>query len=64
MRDAAAKILGIRESDFDHLVRSGFLTHAATARSSWNKHDVVLLYRQADLNRVTRNRRVDWAAVR
>ncbi|MFD8725636.1 hypothetical protein ACFV2H_48795 [Streptomyces sp. NPDC059629] len=64
MRDAAAKLLGIRESDLDHLVRAGLLTHAATARSSWNKHDVVLLYRQADLDRVSRSRRIDWAAVR
>ncbi|MFI9587816.1 hypothetical protein ACIHCQ_39830 [Streptomyces sp. NPDC052236] len=64
MRDAAATILGIRESDLDHLVRAGLLTHAATARSSWNKHDVVLLYRQADLDRVTRSRRIDWRAVR
>ncbi|MFD5015387.1 hypothetical protein [Streptomyces chartreusis] len=64
MRDAAARILGLRTSDFDHLLRAGLLTHAATARSGWNRHDVVLLYRQADLDRVTRSRRVDWDAVR
>ncbi|MEV7068575.1 hypothetical protein AB0N97_38220 [Streptomyces collinus] len=64
MRDAAAAILGIRESDLDHLVRVGLLNHAATARSSWNKHEVVLLYRQADLHRVTQSRRIDWTAVR
>ncbi|MGW4760055.1 hypothetical protein [Streptomyces chartreusis] len=32
--------------------------------SGWNKLDVVLLYRQADLDRVTRRRRIDWEAVR
>jgi hypothetical protein len=63
-RDAAAQTLGIRPSDFDHLVRAGLLTHADTARSGWNKHDIVLLYRQADLDRVARSRRIDWAAVR
>lgn len=64
MRDAAARVLGLRASDFDHLVRAGLLTHAATARSGWNKHDVVLLYRQADLDRLARSRRIDWSAVR
>ncbi|WP_251021244.1 hypothetical protein [Streptomyces sp. ISL-98] len=64
MRDAAARVLRIRASDFDHLVRAGLLTHAATARSGWNKHDVVLLYRQADLDRLARSRRIDWDAVR
>ncbi|MFF0735999.1 hypothetical protein ACFYVK_30805 [Streptomyces chartreusis] len=63
-RDAAARILELRASDFDHLVRAGLLIHAATARSGWNRRDVVLLYRQADLNRVARSRRVDWDAVR
>ncbi|MET9759937.1 hypothetical protein ABZ016_12890 [Streptomyces sp. NPDC006372] len=63
MRDAAAQALGIRSSDFDHLIRSGLLTHADTARSGWNKHDVVLLYRQADLDRLARSRSIDWAAV-
>ncbi|MFJ5730985.1 hypothetical protein [Streptomyces paradoxus] len=39
MRDAAARILGLRASDFDHLIRAGLLAHADTARSGWNKHD-------------------------
>jgi hypothetical protein len=64
MRDAAARILGLRASDFDHLIRAGLLAHADTARSGWNKHDVVLLYRQADLDRIARSRRIDWDAVR
>lgn len=64
MRYAAARILELRASDFEHLVRAGLLTHADTARSGWNKRDIVLLYRQADLNRVTRSRRIDWDAVR
>ncbi|WP_229841402.1 hypothetical protein [Streptomyces brasiliensis] len=64
IRDAAAQVLGIRASDFDHLVRAGFLTHADTARSGWNRHDVVLLYRRADLDRVARSRRIDWEAAR
>lgn len=64
MRDAAARILGLRASDFDHLIRAGLLAHADTARSGWNKHDVVLLYRQADLDRIARRHRIDWDAVR
>lgn len=64
LRDAAAQVLGIRETDLDHLLRAGLLTPAATARSWWNKRDVVQLYRQADLDRLARSRRVDWAAVR
>ncbi|WP_240653796.1 hypothetical protein [Streptomyces sp. AcE210] len=63
MRDAAARILGLRASDFDHLVRAGLLTHAATARSGWNKQHVVLLYRQADLDRLARSRRLDGPAI-
>ncbi|GGS25906.1 hypothetical protein GCM10010252_76100 [Streptomyces aureoverticillatus] len=51
-------------SDFNHLTRAGLLTHADTARSGWRKRDVVLLYRQADLDRLARSRRVDWTAVR
>ncbi|MEU0896766.1 hypothetical protein [Streptomyces massasporeus] len=50
--------------DFDHLIRAGLLAHADTARSSWNKHDVVLLYRHADLDRIARSRHIDWDAVR
>ncbi|MFI2041026.1 hypothetical protein ACH470_41520 [Streptomyces bottropensis] len=64
MRDAAARILGLRASDFDHLIRAGLLAHADTARSGWNRHDVVLLYRQADLDRIARSRRIDGDAVR
>jgi hypothetical protein len=62
MRDAAAKVLGIRESDLDHLVRAGLLTHSATAEG-WFKSEV-LLYRQADLDQLARSSRIDWAAVR
>ncbi|MEU1500544.1 hypothetical protein [Streptomyces sp. NPDC005732] len=64
MRDGAAQVLGIRETDLDHLLRAGLLTPAATTRSWWNKRAVVPLYRQADLDRLTRSRAVDWAAVR
>ncbi|MGW0801298.1 hypothetical protein [Streptomyces sp. NPDC002692] len=64
MRDGAAQVLGIRETDLDHLLRAGLLTPAATTRSWWNKRAVVQLYRQADLDRLTRSRRVDWTAVR
>ncbi|MFJ9752530.1 hypothetical protein [Streptomyces chartreusis] len=63
-RDAAARILQLRASDLDHLLRAGLLTHAHTARSGWNKRGIVLLYRQVDLDRVTRSRRIDWDAVR
>ncbi|MFE6904034.1 hypothetical protein ACFVFJ_45770 [Streptomyces sp. NPDC057717] len=63
MRDASARILGLRASDFDHLLRAGLLTHAATACSGWDKRDVVLLYRQADLDRLARRRRLDWPAI-
>lgn len=62
MRDAAAKVLGIRESDLDHLIRAGLLTHAATAKG-WH-NTVVLLYRQGDLDRLARSSRIDWDAVR
>ncbi|GGN46740.1 hypothetical protein [Streptomyces fuscichromogenes] len=61
-RDAAADVLGIRAADFEHLVRAGLLVHADTARSYWK--DLVLLYRQGDLDRLSRSRRIDWAAVR
>lgn len=64
MRDAAAQALGIRSSDVDHILRSRLLTHADTARWGWGKHDVVLLYRQDDLDRLARSRRIGWAAVR
>ncbi|MGA5411612.1 hypothetical protein ACPCSC_30695 [Streptomyces lavendulocolor] len=64
MRDAAAKVLGIRDSDFDHLVRAGLLAPADYADSRWNRYDVVPLFRQADLRRLARSRRIDWAAVR
>ncbi|MFE5138503.1 hypothetical protein ACFRDV_12645 [Streptomyces fagopyri] len=63
-RDTAAQVLGIGETDLDHLLRAGLLTPAATARSWWNQRDVVQLYRQADLDRLARSRRVDWADVR
>ncbi|WP_333745715.1 hypothetical protein [Streptomyces sp. IBSBF 2950] len=62
MRDAAAAILGIRDADLAHLVRAGLLTHADTARSHWK--DLVLLYRQGDLDRLARRRSIDWDAVR
>ncbi|MET7931354.1 hypothetical protein ABZT43_47525 [Streptomyces sp. NPDC005349] len=61
-RDEAVKALGIRDSDFAHLLRAGLLTHIDTALSHWN--DAVPLYRQADLDRVTRSTHIDWAAVR
>ncbi|MEU4755544.1 hypothetical protein AB0F93_31800 [Micromonospora tulbaghiae] len=64
MREEAARILGLRDADFDHLLRAGLLTHAETTTSSRSKHIVVRLYRQADLDRVLRSRRIDWAAVR
>lgn len=60
-RDEAVKALGIRDSDFAHLLRAGMLAHIDTTLSHWN--DVVPLYRQADLDRVTRSTRIDWAAV-
>ncbi|MGW3308210.1 hypothetical protein ACWDG9_16670 [Streptomyces sp. NPDC001073] len=62
MRDAAAAVLGVRDADFAHLVRAGLLTHADTARSHWK--DLVLLYRQGDLERLLRSRKIDWGAVR
>ncbi|MFF1716522.1 hypothetical protein [Streptomyces sp. NPDC058268] len=62
MRDAAAKALGVREADFGHLVRAGLLRHAATAEGWF--HSEVRLYRQADLDRLLRSRRIDWSAVK
>jgi hypothetical protein len=62
MRDAAASILGIRPADFEHLLRAGLLTHTDTARSHWK--DLVLLYRQGDLERLLRSRSIDWDDVR
>ncbi|MER6723390.1 hypothetical protein [Streptomyces halstedii] len=64
MRDEAARVLELRDADFEHLVRAGLLTHSETTVSSWHKGTVVRLYRQADLERVLRSSRVDWAAVR
>jgi hypothetical protein len=61
-RDAAVAVLGIRLADFEHLVRAGLLTHTDTTRSYWK--DIVLLYRQGDLDRLARSRRIDWDAVR
>ncbi|MEV8335639.1 hypothetical protein [Streptomyces niveus] len=61
MRDTAAKALGVRESDFDHLVRAGLLTHSETVEGQ--HHTLVRLYRQADLDQVLRSRRIDWPAV-
>lgn len=61
MRDAAAEILGVRESDFDHLVRAGLLAHSEIVEGQ--HHTQVRLYRQADLDRLTRSRRIDWPAV-
>ncbi|UQI49837.1 hypothetical protein M1P56_35700 (plasmid) [Streptomyces sp. HU2014] len=63
-RDEAARILRLRAADFDHLLRAGLLTHSETTVSSWHKHTVVRLYRQADLDRVLRSPRVDFEAVR
>lgn len=64
MRDEAARDLGLRAADFEHLLRAGLLTHSETTFSSWHKGTVVRLYRQADLDRVTRSTRVDWNAAR
>ncbi|MFJ8158428.1 hypothetical protein [Streptomyces sp. NPDC094468] len=61
MRDAAAEILGVRESDFDHLVRAGLLVHSEIVVGQ--HHTQVRLYRQADLDRLTRSHRIDWPAV-
>ncbi|MFF9908771.1 hypothetical protein ACF1HU_35825 [Streptomyces olivaceus] len=63
-REEAARVMGLRDSDFDHLLRGGLLTHSQTTTSSRSKHIVVRLYRQADLDRVLRSRRIDWTAVR
>ncbi|MFJ2217774.1 hypothetical protein ACIQVO_36870 [Streptomyces sp. NPDC101062] len=49
---------------FEHLLRAGLLTHSETTISTWHKHTVVRLYRQADLDRVLRSSRIDWTAVR
>ncbi|MFF4733295.1 hypothetical protein ACFY3M_50485 [Streptomyces mirabilis] len=61
MRDAAAEVLGVRESDFDHLVRAGLLAHSEVVGG--RHHTQVRLYRQADLDRLARSRRIDWPAV-
>ncbi|MGW4548587.1 hypothetical protein ACWEN4_19755 [Streptomyces violaceorubidus] len=61
LRDAAAKTLGVRESDFDHLLRAGLLTHSEIVEG--RHHTLVRLYRQADLDRLLRSRRIDWRAV-
>ncbi|MFG3517656.1 hypothetical protein [Streptomyces bobili] len=61
MRDAAAEILGVRESDFDHLVRAGLLTPSEIVEGQHNTQ--VRLYRQADLDRLTRSRRINWPTV-
>ncbi|MFC1435311.1 hypothetical protein ACEZDB_32195 [Streptacidiphilus sp. N1-3] len=63
-RDEAATILRLRAADFDHLLRAGLLTHSETTVSTWHKGTIVRLYRQADLDRVTRSSRIDWDAVR
>ncbi|MFI5857458.1 hypothetical protein [Streptomyces parvulus] len=61
MRDAAAKTLGVRESDFDNLLRAGLLTHSESVEG--RHHTLVRLYRQTDLDRLLRSRRIDWPAV-
>ncbi|MFD8335615.1 hypothetical protein ACFV42_23590 [Streptomyces solisilvae] len=63
-REAATRVLGLRDADFGHLLRAGLLTHSETTTSSWHKRTVVRLYRQADLDRVRRSSRIDWDAVR
>ncbi|WP_282792923.1 hypothetical protein [Streptomyces sp. CC224B] len=62
MRDAAARVLGVRESDFDHLVRAGLLIPREVVEGQ--HHTQVRLYRQADLDRLLRSRRLDWLAIR
>ncbi|MFI0901763.1 hypothetical protein [Streptomyces sp. NPDC020983] len=63
-RDDAARFLRLRSADFDHLLRAGLLAHSETTMSTWHKGVIVRLYRQADLDRVLRSSRIDWAAVR
>ncbi|MGW4954559.1 hypothetical protein [Streptomyces parvulus] len=64
MRDEAARALNLRPTDFAHLVRAGLLAPATTVLSSVPPRVVVPLYRQADMDRAVRSRRVDWDAVR
>ncbi|MFF2374762.1 hypothetical protein ACFVUW_10300 [Streptomyces xiamenensis] len=61
MRDEAAQVLGIRPADLAHLVRAGLLTPAETVHV--RRRVTVLLYRHADLTRLRRSRRIDWAAI-
>ncbi|MEW1548302.1 hypothetical protein [Streptomyces tsukubensis] len=62
--EEAARVLELRDTDFVHLTRSGLLTHAETSVSRHNKRTTVPLYRQADLDRILRSKRIDWPVVR
>jgi hypothetical protein len=62
IRDAAAEVLRVRQSDIDHLVQAGLLTHSEIVEGQ--HHTQVRLYRQADLDRLARSLRIDWDAVR
>lgn len=65
--DQAAGRLGIRRSDFDHLVRAGLITPAARGRSVFQRRSAapnVPLYRAGDLTALLARDDVDWDAVR
>ncbi|MFJ4674186.1 hypothetical protein [Kitasatospora purpeofusca] len=63
-RDDLPGLLGVRDSDVGHLIRAGLLVPAEEVASSYHRGILVPLYRQADLDRLQRSRRIDWAAVR
>ncbi|GAA1982959.1 hypothetical protein [Amycolatopsis minnesotensis] len=67
MGEEAARYLGIRAADLDHLVRAGRLVPATKVRSRYQRRrsaPAVALYRIGDLDELTTDDRIDWPAVR
>jgi hypothetical protein len=70
--DQAAERLGIRRSDVDHLVRTGWLQAAAWVNSSHHRRSIdstvtdqiVSLYRTADLDALLQHPAFDWDEIR
>ena len=66
-RDEATTHLGIRRSDFDHLVRSNWLEPVTWVHSSWQRRraqPAVPLFRLGDLEVILAHPAIDWDEVR
>ncbi len=66
-RDEATAHLGIRRSDFDHLVRGNWLEPVTWVRSGWQRRRAqpsVPLFRFGDLEVILTHPAIDWDEVR